>query len=113
MRKFNLVLVLAVAVSFLFALNSDSLAQSACDGESGAAYGLCNAYCDAMDCDGAPEASQEACDKVEANYLKITGMPVPCEQVSECSSGADCPDGQLCAIDIQTGIGTCVCRGGC
>ena len=50
-------------------------------GLSGAAWGLCNAYCEAMDCDGAPEASPEACAKVKANFEKKTGgkVALPCE----------------------------------
>jgi len=63
-----------------------------------------------MDCDGAPQASQTACDKVESKYTNITGMPMPCEAVSECQSNADCPGTESCLIDIITGIGTCICR---
>ena len=115
MRKFNvfnLIFVLAVALSFFLVLNSDSRAQSACDGESGAAYGLCNAYCEAMDCDGAPQASQNACDKVASKYTNIAGLTMPCEAVSECQSSNDCPGTEDCLMDAGTGIGTCVCRTG-
>lgn len=111
MRKFNifnLIFVLAVALSFVLVLNSNARSQtSACDGESGAAYGLCNAYCEAMDCDGAPQASQTACDKVESKYTNITGMTMPCEGAS-CQSNADCPEGERCAVDPGTGIGSCI-----
>src|SRR5260221_520465 len=35
--------------------------ETICDNESGAAFGLCNAYCEAMDCDSAsPQASATA-----------------------------------------------------
>ena len=54
--------------------------ESVCDNEAGAAYGLCNAYCDAMDCDGEPQASQTACDKVASKFLNITGRTMPCEE---------------------------------
>jgi len=38
-----------------------------CDGEVGAAFGLCNAFCEAMDCDSdSPRASEQACDRVAA-----------------------------------------------
>ena len=59
-----------------------------CDGLSGASFGLCNAYCEAMDCDsGFPSASQAACDKVAANFAKHSdGAPFPCEEV-----GVECP----------------------
>ena len=39
--------------------------EDVCDGESGAAFGLCNAYCEAMDCHlDNPQASANACTKV-------------------------------------------------
>ena len=35
--------------------------ETVCDGQSGAAFGLCNAYCEAMDCDSPdPQASPQA-----------------------------------------------------
>jgi hypothetical protein len=47
-------------------------------GLRGAAYGLCVAYCEANDCDAFPDS--EACDKLWANYTKITGEQFfPCE----------------------------------
>ncbi|HMB53739.1 MAG TPA: hypothetical protein VKU40_10500 [Thermoanaerobaculia bacterium] len=53
--------------------------EDVCDGQKGAAFGLCNAYCEAMDCDSAnPQASQKACDRVAANYEKHAGSPPPC-----------------------------------
>ena len=58
--------------------------DSACDGQIGAAYGLCNAYCEAMDCDSDEvQASATACEKVSVDYSKITGELMPCEVV-EC-----------------------------
>lgn len=54
--------------------------ETVCNGLIGAAHGLCTAYCEAMDCDsGSPQASQKACDKVGANFLKITGQAPPCD----------------------------------
>lgn len=49
-------------------------------GLSGASWGLCNAYCEAMDCDGdAPKASPKACEKVLRNFQKKThGSDPPC-----------------------------------
>lgn len=46
---------------------------SGCDSMQGAAYGLCTAYCEAMDCDGVPQASETACDRVMTNYRRATG----------------------------------------
>ena len=49
--------------------------ETVCDVYSGAAFGLCNAYCEAMDC-GHPEqaASPRACERVLSNFEKITGI---------------------------------------
>lgn len=53
--------------------------ETVCDGQTGAAYGLCTAFCEAMDCDSdAPQASQTACDKVGGKFLTITGQAPPC-----------------------------------
>jgi hypothetical protein len=56
--------------------------ETVCDAETGAAYGLCNAYCEAMDCDSdAPAASATACGKVRSKFQNITGHDLPCEKV--------------------------------
>jgi hypothetical protein len=56
--------------------------ENACDGYKGAAYGLCNAYCEAMDCDSeAYNASEKACDVIYLRFEKLTGAPPPCEEV--------------------------------
>jgi hypothetical protein len=50
-----------------------------CDFETGAAYGLCTAYCEAMDCSSdAPSASEVACQKVAETFEQVTGRGVPC-----------------------------------
>lgn len=55
-----------------------------CDGLKGQeAYGLCNAYCEALDCDWDPHASAEACEAIKSNYQQLTGDDeLPCEQMS-------------------------------
>ena len=59
--------------------------ETVCDGEVGAAYGLCNAYCEAMDCDSDdPQASETACSKVQSKFQNITGRDVPCEVPVTC-----------------------------
>ena len=56
--------------------------EDVCAGQIGAAYGLCNAYCEAMDCDSAAQqASDMACEKVFDRFLNITGVVLPCEVV--------------------------------
>jgi hypothetical protein len=61
--------------------------EEVCLGETGSAYGLCNAYCEAMDCDSDdPKASEKACNALLRNYQRITGYAdFPCEE-------ADCFD---------------------
>ena len=49
-----------------------------CDGQVGAAYGLCNAYCNAMECNSPePQASDKACSRVSFLFEQITGTPPP------------------------------------
>ncbi len=44
-----------------------------CDNETGAAYGLCNAY-ESAECQTAtPSASNVACSRIAANFKRITG----------------------------------------
>lgn len=44
-----------------------------CDDLSGKAYGLCNAYCEELDCDWDPNASEPKCDNLRSRYSSITG----------------------------------------
>jgi hypothetical protein len=54
--------------------------ETVCDIYSGAAYGLCNAYCEAMDCDNPNvHASTAGCANVRANFMRKTGSDLPCE----------------------------------
>lgn len=74
--------ILMILVAAVFFLVEPAVAEDcACDGEVGAGFGLCRAYCEAMDCDGIDvQASEVACGKVKANYYKITGKEfLPCE----------------------------------
>lgn len=60
--------------------------ETVCDDQSGAAYGLCTAYCEAMDCDSpAPHASATACSRVGSKFLQFTGNPVPCDVSCPCT----------------------------
>jgi hypothetical protein len=74
--------------------------ETVCDSETGAAYGLCNAYCEAMDCESeSPHASETACTKVRDKFMNITGRDLPCEAPTTCptpSPGTTCP----CAADL-------------
>lgn len=96
--------------------------ETVCDVYSGAAFGLCNAYCEAMDCelldDGDdftnPNASVNACMKVKDNFMKITGeTALPCDCPAgngqfgcPCTGDLDCggdlvcdPENNLCVED--------------
>lgn len=45
----------------------------------GALKGLCNAYCEAMDCDADPSANINACESVHGKFLKKSGgIELPC-----------------------------------
>jgi hypothetical protein len=48
-------------------------------GYTGKVHGLCNAYCEAMDCDAAaPQASEEACNRVFGKItVALDGAPFP------------------------------------
>ena len=89
---------------------------------TGAAFGLCNAYCEAMDCHlyaegGQANASQNACDKVKANFQKHEGenAELPCESgppPAACETDEDCDGGLMCVVDGETGVGMCKDNGG-
>jgi hypothetical protein len=52
--------------------------EDACDGFSGKIYGLCNAYCEAMDCDAdEPQASDQACTRVFDKIVAANEGPFP------------------------------------
>jgi hypothetical protein len=59
--------------------------ESACSNISGAALGLCTAYCGAMECDCDGEyceasTSVKACRKIRKNFMRITGESgMPCD----------------------------------
>lgn len=92
--------------------------ESVCDGLSGAAFGLCNAYCEAQDCD---VHERPSCEQLRRNFEKHTGQTLfPCDpfcgdgevnqDFEECDDGNDafcdgctpdcklefCGDGILC-----------------
>jgi len=52
--------------------------EDACDGFTGKVYGLCNAYCEAMDCDAdTPQASDMACTRVFDKIVAANDGPFP------------------------------------
>lgn len=91
MLKISLALILSFLFLSLYAFaqtpdNETPAVEDVCDGLYEAEYGLCNAYCEALDCDSDAgyEQHSKACDKVLANFLKKSGgVDPPCE-------GAEC-----------------------
>jgi hypothetical protein len=58
--------------------------EAVCDdsGLTGAAFGLCIAYCEANDCDAFP--NKKACDVLRENFTRITGETgFPCDVIEE------------------------------
>jgi hypothetical protein len=73
--------------------------ETVCDNEEGAAYGLCTAYCEAMDCgDPNQRASDRGCEAVRRNFEKQTGRPIPC--------GLNCPCSDQLVLFAQIVAGT-------
>jgi hypothetical protein len=64
--------------------------ETVCDNEKGAAYGLCNSYCEAKDCtDPNQRASNQGCESVRRNFEKKTGRPMPCLITCPCAGLLD------------------------
>jgi hypothetical protein len=71
--------------------------ETVCDMETGAAFGWCNAYCEAMDCELAndgdpltePNASATACSKVRTKFQQQTGRDMPCEVSCPCTDNPE------------------------
>ena len=81
--------------------------ETVCSGLKGAAFGLCNAYCEAQDCDVHPRPS---CAVLQRNFEKLTGSAIfPCDRRcgngtidrgEECDPpGSECANGELCTND--------------
>jgi len=94
-RKSTEILAAALLVTVLLFGSTLAVAKgrggdpSVCDGETGRAFGLCNAYCEAMDCDWDLNAPEDDCADVKSNYQRLTGEDeLPCEQMSQaCVTG--------------------------
>lgn len=68
---------LLLAASFAHA-DPGAANATVCADYSGRAFGLCNAYCEATDCDEDPNADQNACDSLYDNFMDATGEEPPC-----------------------------------
>lgn len=104
-------LLLAAALQKSSAKTPDGMTPSqeqVCSGLHGAAFGLCNAYCEAQDCDVHPRPS---CAQLRKNFEQVTGSPIfPCDafcgdgrlnqRTEECDPpGSLCADGHVCEAD--------------
>lgn len=92
------VVVVMMAMGGTYAQSTDG----ACDGLGleDNAWGLCNAYCYAMDCDGDRNAPGRECAQVAWNFSEATGGdPMPCETPANPSGSqtGSCP----CNFDQQ------------
>ncbi|HEX8152990.1 MAG TPA: hypothetical protein VF698_07700 [Thermoanaerobaculia bacterium] len=60
--------------------------ESVCSGETGAAYGLCVAACEAKDCgDPNQKAAERACEANARQFERLTGRPLPCQVACPCA----------------------------
>lgn len=79
--------------------------ETACTGLWGGARGLCNAYCQAQDCD---VHQRPSCELLRKAFKRVTGSSkFPCDRVacgqSEPQCNGDCPTGFVCASGPETG----------
>ncbi|MEE8526096.1 MAG: hypothetical protein V3T72_19330 [Thermoanaerobaculia bacterium] len=84
--------------------------ETDCDGLPGPLFGLCNAYCEAMDCDTGANASDPACERVLANYHRHSGgADPPCIQSAGCCEPHDTPscDDAGCANQVCDFLPAC------
>jgi len=96
--------------------------ETVCDGLEGALFGLCNAYCEAMDCDSPNHhASDTGCARVLGNYMKHSGgTPPPCAATCPCPESlplfanlvAGSIDVQQCIIDSVSRVTSVVTPAG-
>jgi hypothetical protein len=96
--------------------------EASCDGLTGAAFGICNAYCEAQDCD---VHARPSCERLRAKFLKATGhdrFPCdrrPCRAAESPACNGDCPPGSVCLAGPEDGgpedggsdaVAACACR---
>lgn len=95
--------------------------ETVCEGVAKGLQGLCNAYCEAMDCDSDfPSASGKACQQVYKNYVRRSeGNDPPCTCEGRCQAVYDrqieiCEDDRDNALSqCENSYGSCLsyCRG--
>jgi hypothetical protein len=77
--------------------------ETVCSGLSGAVFALCNAYCEAQDCD---VHARPSCAQLRENLQKVTGSATfPCDPF--------CGDGNVDPGETCDGSDATACPGGC
>ncbi|WOJ93802.1 thrombospondin type 3 repeat-containing protein [Congregibacter variabilis] len=86
--------ITSIAIGALLSMSVNAKKDSECASMDGRLYGLCNAYCESLDCDGSPSAPAQACASLKENFVKASGgEPLPCETpVPVDSDGDGVPD---------------------
>jgi len=90
-KNISHILFFILIVSFLFETLPASAGKRTpkefgpCADQVGPAYGLCNAYCEALNCDDSEHrnASEKACRRLEEHYRNITGQEFPCKDENQ------------------------------
>jgi hypothetical protein len=83
-------------------------AEEVCDGLMGREFGLCNAYCEAMDCDAQFDAPA-ACDSLRDNFYRATGSSAfPCDEYCPEIPDASCSGNGVLVTDAS-GCSACEC----
>jgi hypothetical protein len=107
----GLITIVAMTWSMTPARASDGVTPAVeqdCEGLEGAAFGLCNAYCEALDCDDQLEP-MNACESLRSNYFKKTGASAfPCDQTCPEVPDPTCSGRGELAYD-EEGCATCFC----
>lgn len=104
------VLALALSLAPGAAWSGPKPEPNPCIGLTGMEYGLCNAYCRALDCPAGHPGN--ACSSLLRNWRRMTGQPMfPCDQVCcQCTNGARaCASARRClAASGCTIVARCV-----
>ena len=57
------------------------------------AFGLCNAYCEAKDCDSPnPKGSENSCNQILSNFKRVTNEQMPCIEPAPASESPPGPE---------------------
>ncbi len=98
----------AVLVLMVMGTTCAETPEDACGGLEDNAWGLCNAYCNAMDCDTNPKASQGACYQVAANFYNATGEKISCDPSSPPDTSSPPTESQPgscpCDFDVESWV---------